>query len=225
MTQPGSSPGHRASAAARERIRGLYAITPEQPDSAMLAAKVGLALKGGARVVQYRSKHPDRALRVSQAAQLLGVCRSAGAALIVNDDIECALEICADGAHIGREDGDTGTARKRLGPDLLLGVSCYDRLDLALSAEQAGADYVAFGSMFASPTKPSAVRAPLELLTRARTQLRVPIVAIGGITPDNASAVVAAGADGLAVISAVFDADDIEAAAAAFSGLFSARQP
>ena len=225
MTPAGPSPDHGAAAGARERIRGLYAITPEEAESALLVAKVRLALKGGARVVQYRSKHPDRLLRLSQAAQLLGVCRDAGAAFIVNDDVDCALEIGADGAHIGREDGDTAAARKRLGPALLLGVSCYNRLDLALSAEQAGADYIAFGSMFASGTKPSAVRAPLELVTRARSQLRVPIVAIGGVTPDNAGSVVAAGADALAVISAVFDADDIQAAAAAFSRLFPVSQP
>jgi thiamine-phosphate pyrophosphorylase len=220
MNPIGPAPQQRAFTAAQNRIRGLYAITPEESDSAVLAAKVRRALSGGARVVQYRSKHPQRAQRVSQAALLLGVCRSAGAMLIVNDDIDCAIEIGADGAHIGREDGDTAAARNRLGPALMLGVSCYDQLDLALAAEQAGADYVAFGSMFASGTKPAAVRAPLELITRARARLHVPIVAIGGITPENAGSVVAAGADAVAVISAVFDDTDVEAAAAAFSRLF-----
>ncbi|MBI4289894.1 MAG: thiamine phosphate synthase [Betaproteobacteria bacterium] len=214
------APQQRTRTAAQDRIRGLYAITPEESDSAVLAARVRRALSGGARVVQYRSKHPERALRISQAALLLGLCRSAGAMLIVNDDIDCAIEIGADGAHIGREDGDTAAARARLGPASVLGVSCYNQLDLALAAEQAGADYVAFGSMFASGTKPAAVRAPLELITRARARLRVPIVAIGGITPENAGSVVAAGADAVAVISAVFDADDVEAAAAAFSRFF-----
>lgn len=224
MTPTSPSSGSHVAEATRDRIGGLYAITTEESDSGALVAKVQLALKGGARVVQYRSKHPDRALRVLQAAQLLALCRNAGAALIVNDDVECALEIGADGAHIGLDDGDPAVARRRLGPALMLGVSCYNRLDLALSAELAGADYVAFGSMFASATKPSAVRAPLELLTTARAQLHVPIVAIGGITPDNARAVIAAGADALAVISAVFDAEDIEATAASFSRLFTTSQ-
>lgn len=220
MKPIGPTPRQRTLKATRNRFGGLYAITPEEPDGEALAAKVRLALRGGARIVQYRSKHPKRALRVSQAAQLLDICHSAGAMLIVNDDIECAIEIGADGAHIGREDGDTAAARTRLGPALMLGVSCYNQLDLALAAEQAGADYVAFGSMFASGTKPAAVRAPLDLITAARSRLQVPIVAIGGITLENAESVVAAGADAVAVISAVFDANDIEAAAAAFSRFF-----
>lgn len=224
MKPIGPTPRQRTLTEAQVRIRGLYAVTPEEPDSVVLEAKVRRALRGGARVVQYRSKHPERALRISQAAQLLGMCRSAGAMLIVNDDIECAIEIGADGAHIGREDGDVAAARGRLGPALMLGVSCYNQLELALAAEQAGADYVAFGSMFASGTKPAAVRAPLELITAARTRLQVPIVAIGGITLGNAGQVVAAGADALAVVSAVFGANDIEAAAAAFSRLFPTSQ-
>ncbi len=225
MNPFGPTPRQRTLSVAHDRIRGLYAITPEESDSAVLAAKVRLALSGGARVVQYRSKHPERALRVSQAALLLDLCRSTGALLIVNDDIECAIEIGADGAHIGREDGEAAAARKRLGPALMLGVSCYNQLELALVAERAGADYVAFGSMFASGTKPAAVRAPLELIARARARLQVPIVAIGGITSENAGSVVDAGADAVAVISAVFDADDVAAAAAAFSRLFPTSQP
>ncbi|MBI2319179.1 MAG: thiamine phosphate synthase [Betaproteobacteria bacterium] len=210
---------------ARSRIRGLYAITPEKADTGELLAKVRLALAGGTRLVQYRSKLADRSLRFAQARQLLALCRSASATLIVNDDIECALEVGADGAHIGREDGEPFAARSRLGPGMLLGVSCYERLELALAAEAAGADYVAFGSVFASPTKPGAVRAGLALFSQARTRVQVPIVAIGGITAENAASVVAAGADALAVLSAVFEAADIEAAAAAFSTFFSPKRP
>lgn len=210
---------------ARSRIRGLYAITPENADTGELLTKVRLALAGGVRLVQYRSKLADRSLRFAQARQLLELCRSAAATLIVNDDIACALEVGADGAHIGRDDGEPAAARARLGPEMLLGVSCYDRLELALAAEAAGADYVAFGSVYASPTKPGAVRADLALFSRARARLQVPIVAIGGISIANAASVVAAGADALAVVSALFEAADIEAAAAAFSTFFSPKRP
>ncbi len=208
----------------RRSIRGLYAITPEESDTRALIDKVRLAIAGGARLVQYRCKLAEHAQRCTQAAALLTLCRRAGVSLIVNDDVDCACEVDADGVHIGRDDGDVGAVRSRLGARMLLGVSCYDRLELALAAERAGADYVAFGSVFASPTKPAAVRAPLELFSRAREQLKIPIVAIGGITPQNAFSVIAAGADALAVISAVFDAADITAAAAAFSKHFSSSQ-
>lgn len=217
--------GAGANAVRRQQsVAGLYAITPEDPDSVRLACKVEAALKGGARLVQYRSKSPDAAARRAQGLHLLGLCRSAGVPLIINDDLELALAIGADGVHLGRDDGDVAAARTRLGADRLLGVSCYDSLDLANAAVQAGADHVAFGSAFSSPTKPAAVRAPPELYERARTRLRVPIVAIGGITPENARLVIDAGADAVAVITALFDSEDITATAAAFSGLFQRRK-
>ena len=205
-------------------VAGLYAITPEDTDTDRLARKVEAALAGGARLVQYRSKSRHAAARRAQAERLLGVCRRAGAPLIVNDDLELALAIGADGVHLGREDGDVTAARARLGANRLLGVSCYDRLDLAMAAVAAGADHVAFGSAFASPTKPEAVRAPTALFAQARTRLPVPIVAIGGITPENAPLVIEAGAHAVAVITALFDAEDIAAAAAAFRGLFQRRK-
>lgn len=208
----------------QRRVAGLYAITPEDADTDRLARRVQAALAGGASLVQYRSKWPDAAARRAQGERLLAVCRRAGAPLIVNDDLELALAIGADGVHLGRDDGDVGAARARLGADRLLGVSCYDRLDLAIAAVAAGADHVAFGSAFASPTKPEAVRASRELFTQARDRLQVPIVAIGGITPENARHVIEAGADAVAVITALFDAPDVAAAAAAFHSLFQRRK-
>ena len=208
----------------RRGVAGLYAITPEDADTDRLARNVQAALAGGASLVQYRSKSPDAAARRAQAERLLDLCRRAGAPLIVNDDLELALAIGADGVHLGRDDGDVAAARARLGADRLLGVSCYDRLELAIAAVAAGADHVAFGSAFASPTKPEAVRAPPALFAQARARLRVPIVAIGGITPENARLVIEDGADAVAVITAVFDARDVAAAVAAFRSLFQFRK-
>jgi thiamine-phosphate pyrophosphorylase len=203
-----------------ELPRGLYALTPDEPDTAALVAAVRAAVAGGAAAVQYRSKRADAALRRVQAAALAALCREARVPLIVNDDLELALEIDAAGVHLGRDDGDLAAARRRLLPGKLLGASCYDRLDRAARAVAAGADYVAFGSVFASPTKPAAVRAPLTLFGEAKRRLGVPLVAIGGITLENARAVVEAGADSLAVITALFEADDIAARARGFTALF-----
>jgi thiamine-phosphate pyrophosphorylase len=200
------------------RIFGLYAITPDTGDTATLLRNVTRALRGGARVVQYRNKSSDGALRRQQARQLLTACRAVDVPLIINDDVALALEVGADGVHLGRDDGDIAAARGALGPDRLLGASCYDRIELAQRALAAGADHVAFGSVFGSPTKPGAVRAPLSLFTEARG-LGVPLVAIGGITPANAPDVVHAGAQAVAVISALFDAPDVEAAARSFASL------
>lgn len=204
----------------RTEIAGLYAITPDEPDTAALAAKVRLALAGGATTVQYRNKSATAALKSEQARELLALCRKARALLIVNDDLELALAIGADGLHLGTEDGDLAEARKAIGPKRLLGASCYNRIELAERAVAAGADHVAFGSVFASPTKPAARRAPLALFGEARKRLAVPLVAIGGITPDNARQVIEAGAHAVAVISALFDAPDVEAAARKFASLF-----
>jgi thiamine-phosphate pyrophosphorylase len=200
--------------------RGLYAITPEEPDTNRLLVLVRAALVGGAAAIQYRSKDATRALRREQARALVELCREYRAPLIVNDDVDIAGEAGADGAHLGAHDGDLVAARRQLGPDRLLGASCYNRLDLALAAKEAGADYVAFGSVFASPTKPGAVRAPLALFAEARRAVGLPLVAIGGITPVNAHLVIAAGADALAIISAVFAAPDVTARASEFQRLF-----
>jgi thiamine-phosphate pyrophosphorylase len=203
------------------RIRGLYAVTPDIADTADLLFKVKAALAGGAGFLQYRNKAADAALRFVQAQALLAVCREYRVPLIINDDLALATALDADGVHLGAGDGSLAAARSRLGPDKLLGASCYNRLEVALAAVRDGANYVAFGSFFASGVKPGAVRAPLELLHEAKRHLKVPVAAIGGITLDNAPQLVAAGADSVAVISALFAAPDIRAAASGFNAVFS----
>jgi len=210
----------------RERIGGLYAITPASPPPGhSMVSAAEEAIRGGARLIQYRDKGGDARKRRDSAAALVALCRSAGVPLIINDDVELTLQVGADGVHLGRHDGDPRKARTRLGPGAILGVSCYDDLELAVEAERAGASYVAFGSFFPSATKPGAVRPPLALLTRARQRLGLPLVAIGGITPENAGSLIAAGAHALAVVSGVFEASDIAAAAGAYACLFPTEDP
>lgn len=203
-----------------QAINGLYAVTPECADTSRLLDLVRQALTGGASAIQYRNKGGDVALQHEQASELLEICRSGHVPLIINDNLRLADLIDADGLHLGKEDARLKEARIILGPDKIIGVSCYNSLALAQEAETQGADYVAFGSFFPSPTKPAAVRAPMALLQQAKQALTVNIVAIGGITLDNAASLVAAGADALAVISAVFDAPDVKAAAQAFANLY-----
>ena len=193
------------------KLRGLYAITAEAGD---LERKVRLALEGGIALLQYRSKARDQA----QAATIVRMAHDYGVPVIINDDVELALALDAAGAHLGSDDGDLRAARKRLGARLL-GASCYNQLERARAAVQAGADYIAFGSVFASPTKPKAVRAPLSLFGEAKA-LGVPLAAIGGITLENAPQLIAAGADLLAVVSDLFDAPDVRARARAYGKLF-----
>jgi thiamine-phosphate pyrophosphorylase len=202
------------------KIAGLYAITSDEARTDILVAKVSQALRGGAAVVQYRNKMAGPGLRLEQGRALAGLCRSAGVAFIINDDLELALELGADGVHLGADDGDLAEARRRLGQDRLLGASCYERIELADAAVRAGADYLAFGSVFSSGTKPGAVRAPLAIFAEARRRFALPLVAIGGINLQNAPQVYAAGADAVAVISAVFDAADVAASAAGFTLLY-----
>lgn len=202
------------------RIKGLYAITPDEQDTAELLRKARLVLLGGARVLQYRNKAADAALRLKQASALRELTREFGAQLIVNDDVALAQQVDADGVHLGGTDGGIAEARTLLGCGRLIGASCYNRLTLAHEAVRQGADYVAFGSFFASTVKPQAVAATPELLRQARRELAVPIVAIGGITAQNGTQLLEAGADALAVISAVFAAPDVEGAAREFSNLF-----
>ena len=191
------------------KLRGLYAITPDGP---AIEEKVQQALEGGIALLQYRRK---RQASTGEARALLALCRRHGVPFIVNDDVELALAVDADGVHLGGEDGDLPAARARMG-NRLLGASCYDRPELARAAIAAGADYIAFGSVFASPTKPAAVRAPLSLFN----DFQLPRCAIGGITLQNAPQAIAAGADMLAVISDLFDAPDIARQAAAYRKLF-----
>ena len=201
-------------------ISRLYVVTPDIAATALLLAATQAALAGGARLVQYRNKTAAENLRGEQASALRELCRRGGAAFIINDHVELAREIDADGVHVGADDASVAVARSRLGRGKIIGVSCYNDLSRAQSAAAQGADYVAFGSFFASSVKPGAVRAPLALLREARQRLRLPVVAIGGITLDNAGALIRAGADAVAVISALFDAPDIEIAARKFCRLF-----
>lgn len=202
-------------------LRGLYAITDAAPrPAAELADRVAAALRGGARLVQYRHKGGDAARRLAEARALAQVCARHGAPLIVNDDLQLALQVGAAGVHLGEHDPSIAEARALLGPRAVVGVSCYADLDRARAAAAAGASYVAFGAVFPSPTKPQARRASLELLHEAKRCLPVPVCAIGGITAANAGQAAAAGADLIAVISDLFAAQDVEAAARRLTAAF-----
>jgi len=197
-------------------MRGLYAITPDLVDTEALLRKVEEALKAGVAMLQYRNKIISKDKRLLQAKELAPLARGYGVPFIVNDDVEIALAVGANGVHLGKEDGDLTGARTKLA-GRILGASCYDDLEKARDAVRTGADYVAFGSVFPSPTKPGAVRAPLSLFGN---RLGVPLCAIGGITLENAPALIAAGASLLAVISDLFDAPDIGARAGEYRKLF-----
>lgn len=210
--------------AKRSDIRGVYAITDTglQPPGE-LPLRVEQVLAGGARVIQYRDKSADDTRRLAEASALRRLCDRHGAVLIINDDLELAAACGADGVHLGRDDPDPARARRRLGSDALIGVSCYNELRRAEAAVAAGADYLAFGSLFPSATKPYAPRASLELIRSARRLFpEVPIAGIGGVDAGNAPAAVAAGVDALAVIRAVFAAADPAQATAAIAAAFSA---
>ena len=216
----------RTLGAQRSRVAGLYAVTPECADTPRLLTRVVAAVEGGAMLVQYRNKTLDAASREAQARALAATPAIRRALLIVNDDPGLARAVDADGVHLGDDDASIPEARARVGPDRLVGVSCYDDFERARAAVAAGADYVAFGSFFPSPVKPNARRAPIDLLRRART-LGVPVVAIGGITAANAATLIGAGADALAVISDVFAHDapaDVMRAAAAIARQFARSQ-
>ena len=190
-------------------LKGLYVITDGSVGE-LLLRKVEQALQGGAAIVQYRDKTTDSARRLQEATALRALCRQHQALFIVNDDVELAHTVQADGVHIGKDDAAFTTARAVLGEGAIIGVSCYNRLELALDAVQNGADYIAFGSFFPSPTKPNAPRAHLELLQQARQMLpHTPICAIGGITLGNAPCLLQQGAAMLAVISDVFASESI----------------
>lgn len=203
-------------------LRGLYVITPDDACGSRFLARVGEALEAADpaywAALQYRNKRAAAQERLPQARALAALARRRGVKFIVNDDVELALAVGADGVHLGREDGDLGAARRHL-PGGLLGASCHDSLAAARAAVAAGADYVAFGAVYPSRSKPQALRAPLAVFHAARA-LGVPLVAIGGIDAENAAEVIRAGADAVAVISALFDAPDVAARARAFAPLF-----
>ena len=206
-SQPGPAP------------RGLYLITPDDVDTARLLARTAPLLAAGATWLQYRNKVAGEALRHEQAVALQGLCLQAGVPLIINDDLRLARAIGAAGVHLGEDDGDIAAARALLGAEAIIGSSCYDRLELAETAVAAGADYVAFGAFFPTRSKTGTRHADPRLLGEAAS-LGVPRVAIGGITPDNARALVEAGADLVAVISGVYDAADPVASVHAYRQSF-----
>ena len=200
--------------------RGLYAITPEHRFGPDLAGAVADAVENGVVAVQYRDKSGDAVRRRRDASALLSICRRRRVPLIINDDVDLALEAGADGVHLGRDDLSLPTARARLGDSAIIGVSCYDDANRAVEAARDGADYVAFGSFFPSLTKPGAVRAGTDLVTAVRPALAAPIVAIGGITEDNAPPLLAAGIDLLAVVNAIFGVPDVGGAVRRLTRLF-----
>lgn len=204
-----------------KKVQGLYAIT----DQHMIAAKkftsrIRQVLEGGASVIQYRDKSQHHQLRLEQAESLVTLCKEFGALSIINDDIELAKAVQADGVHIGSEDDDVSYARAQLGENKIIGVSCYANLDLAKKVVSSSADYVAFGSIFASSTKQQAAIAGLDILQLAKQELSVPIVAIGGIKLDNLDSVLATGVDSVAIISGVFANDNVTTSAQQFTNAF-----
>lgn len=197
--------------------RGLYAIT-DGPRADLIDA-CAAAIEGGAAVLQYRDKTNAWFRRRGEASGLAALCLRHHVPLIINDDVELTAAVGAAGVHLGEDDVDIAAARKRLGRDAIIGASCYDSLERARDLAAAGADYLAFGAFFASPTKPKARRATLDLLRAART-FGKPLLAIGGITADNAAALIAAGADFVAAISGVFEQHEISEAARRYADLF-----
>ena len=202
-------------------LRGLYAITDTHLiPRERFAETVEAAVRGGAMLVQLREKHAPREEIIQLGQAVLAVTRRYGALLIVNDHPSVAKDIGADGVHVGREDPSVSDTRALVGPEMIIGASCYGNVERAVAAEQEGADYVAFGTPYPSPTKTKRTDISLEIFQAAQRRVRVPVFAIGGITLANAQHVIDAGADGIAVVSGVFGAPDVEAAARALAQLF-----
>ncbi|WP_407275047.1 thiamine phosphate synthase [Halothiobacillus sp. DCM-1] len=201
------------------RLCGLYLLTDERLGDALLPT-VRCALDQGVRVLQYRNKSGDAARRLAEAQALRALCADAGVLFLINDDVQLAKAVAADGVHLGREDASIESARALLGAASIIGVSCYNEWQRAEAAVASGANYLAFGAFFPSQTKPEAVTATPDLLRRARRTWAVPLCAIGGITPENGAALIEAGADMLAVISAVLLQPDVAQAARRFAALW-----
>ncbi|HEY3488044.1 MAG TPA: thiamine phosphate synthase [Gammaproteobacteria bacterium] len=198
----------------RPPLKGIYAITaPELTPGRQLFAAAELALRGGVALLQYRDKTASPQERLERAAELQKLCICHGVPLIINDDVMLAKKIGAAGVHLGGADATLAEARTTLGSDSIIGVSCYNRLELAGQAAAVGANYIAFGSVYYSPTKPHAVHAPRELFKQAKRELDIAVCAIGGINVDNAAPLLELGVDLLAVISGIFAQNDIESAA------------
>lgn len=202
------------------RINGLYAITPDLENTDDLLGRTRQVLEGGAQLIQYRNKQASDVLLREQARLLLQLCREYKVPLIINDHLDLAFEIDADGLHVGRDDASITKARNRLGWNKIVGASCYDNLDLALQAEKVGADYVAFGAFFPSLTKPAAVAVSMNLIEQAKKKIAVPIIGIGGIRLNNARTVIDSGCAAIAVCNDLFHTDNIKAKAAQYARLF-----
>lgn len=212
---------HRERCHTRFTLNGLYAIADaEVIGSKRLVAQVTKAIKGGAALIQYRNKSGTEVQRKQDAQGLLALCQSHHVPLIINDDVELAYLLGCDGVHLGKHDMFVRKAREIMGEGSIIGASCYDSFQNALRAQQSGADYVAFGRFFSSRTKPNAIPAQIELLHSAKSHVHVPIVAIGGITHENARTLVNAGADLVAVIDGLFNQEDVEVAAQHYARLF-----
>ncbi|OEZ62684.1 thiamine phosphate synthase [Duganella sp. HH105] len=211
-------------------MQGLYLVTPNWDDTGRLldlseqALAAGRGARPGVALLQYRHKEAGPALRLEQAGALLALCRRYGVPFIVNDHVELCEQIGADGVHVGGTDAEVAQVRARLGPDKIIGASCYGDLPRALDAQAAGASYVAFGGFYPSRVKKYAVTTKMEILDQARAAIRVPTVVIGGMTPENAAPLAARGASMVAAISSVYQADDVAAAVAAFTRLYAAEK-
>jgi thiamine-phosphate pyrophosphorylase len=201
-------------------IRGLYAITPDSADLNTLIQKTQWAIEGGAFMVQYRSKIQDCDVKMQQCAAILHLCREYDIPCIVNDDVDMCRILEADGVHLGEKDDNIAEVRHILGDDAIIGSSCYDQLNRAKSAQKEGASYVAFGAMFPTSTKPNAPRATLALLKEAKREIEIPIVAIGGITVNNAHDVIKTGINAIAVINSLYEAKSIKETAETFAKMF-----
>ena len=201
-------------------IKGLYVITPDMADLNTLIHKTKLAIEGGASMVQYRSKMLDRDVKMQQSAAILRLCRQYDVPCVINDDVEMCRILEADGVHLGEKDDNIEEVRRILGEDAIIGSSCYNQLERAKQAQKEGASYVAFGTMFPTPTKPGAPRATLALLKEAKREIHIPIVAIGGITMNNAHDVIETGIDAIAVITSLYEAKSIKETAEIFLKMF-----
>lgn len=198
----------------KDKLRGLYAITDEN----LIAENhfdqaIESALQGGARIIQYRDKSSDLQKRLRQADTLNSLCRQYQALCIINDDIELARTVNADGVHLGKDDALISQARQTLGKDAIIGISCYNDINLAIAAEKSTADYVAFGAMFSSSTKPKATNADITLISEAKQKLSIPVCAIGGITEKNIQQLIRHDVDMTAIINSLFSASNIKEAA------------
>jgi len=201
-------------------IKGLYAITPDMADLNTLIQKTQSAIEGGAFMVQYRSKIQDHDVKMQQCAAILRLCREYEIPCIVNDDVDMCRSLEADGVHLGEKDDNIAEVRRILGEDAIIGSSCYDQLERAKQAQKEGASYVAFGAMYPTSTKPNAPRATIGLLREANSQIQIPIVAIGGITVNNAHDVIETGVDAIAVINSLYESHSIKETAETLSQMF-----